>query len=53
MADMDAELWTAVDDHLTTTLLGPDPDLDAALADSSAAGLPACLLYTSPSPRDS
>jgi len=41
MADMDAELWTAVDDHLTTTLLGPDPDLDAALADSSAAGLPA------------
>ena len=38
---MDAELWTAVDDHLTTTLLGPDPDLDAALADSTAAGLPA------------
>jgi len=38
---MDAELWTAVDDHLTTTLLGPDPDLDAALADSNAAGLPA------------
>src|SRR6478736_5069569 len=38
---MDAELWTAVDDHLTTTLLGPDPDLDAALADSTVAGLPA------------
>jgi predicted O-methyltransferase YrrM len=37
---MDPELWTAVDDHLVATLLPPDEVLDAALADSTAAGLP-------------
>jgi len=37
---MDHDLWTTVDDHLVTTLLDDDPVLDAALADSRAAGLP-------------
>ena len=37
---MDPELWTAVDEHLVATLLPPDAVLDAALADSAAAGLP-------------
>jgi predicted O-methyltransferase YrrM len=35
------ELWTAVDSYLGERLLTPDPMLDAALADSAAAGLPA------------
>jgi predicted O-methyltransferase YrrM len=33
--------WTAVDAYMTGALLAPDPALDAALADSAAAGLPA------------
>jgi predicted O-methyltransferase YrrM len=37
---MTSDPWTAVDEHLTGTLLAPDPALDAALADSAAAGLP-------------
>jgi len=32
--------WTAVDDYLVDALLEADPVLDAALADSDAAGLP-------------
>jgi predicted O-methyltransferase YrrM len=32
--------WTAVDDFITDSLIGPDAALDAALADSEAAGLP-------------
>ncbi|MFI5609363.1 O-methyltransferase [Amycolatopsis sp. NPDC051903] len=38
---MTQELWTAVDDYLGDALLPADPVLDAALADSDAAGLPA------------
>jgi predicted O-methyltransferase YrrM len=38
---MTKELWTAVDHYTTDLLLPSDPALDAALADSSAAGLPA------------
>ena len=41
MEGMDNDLWNAIDDHLTTTLLPDDPTLDAALADSEAGGLPA------------
>ncbi|QRP44452.1 O-methyltransferase [Amycolatopsis sp. FDAARGOS 1241] len=37
---MNRELWTAVDDYLGDALLPADPVLDAALADSAAAGLP-------------
>jgi len=37
---MTQELWSAVDDHIVEHLLDPDPVLDAALADSAAAGLP-------------
>jgi predicted O-methyltransferase YrrM len=33
--------WTAVDRYFTDLLHAPDPALDAALADSAAAGLPA------------
>ena len=33
--------WTAVDDYFTELLVGQDPALEAALADSEAAGLPA------------
>jgi predicted O-methyltransferase YrrM len=33
--------WTEVDHYLTDTLVKPDPILDATLADSVAAGLPA------------
>src|SRR4051812_21919716 len=33
--------WTAVDSYLTELFVPPDPTLDAALADSAAAGLPA------------
>ncbi len=38
---MDKQLWTAVDQYTTELLLPPDPVLDAALAASDAAGLPA------------
>jgi predicted O-methyltransferase YrrM len=37
---MTQELWSAVDDYIVEHLLAPDPVLDAALADSTAAGLP-------------
>lgn len=32
--------WTEVDDYVTELLIGPDPVLEAALADSDSAGLP-------------
>jgi len=35
-----AHLWNAVDDFLSSSLLEPDPVLDAALEKSAAAGLP-------------
>lgn len=35
------ELWTAVDNYLTETLIPADPVLDAAMAANSAAELPA------------
>ncbi len=38
---MSQDLWTAVDQYLTATLLPDDPVLDAALAANAAAGLPA------------
>lgn len=38
---MSQETWTAVDRYLAGLLGPPDPVLDAALADSAAAGLPA------------
>lgn len=38
---MSAEDWSAVDAYLVETLLGEDPVLKQALADSAAAGLPA------------
>ena len=38
---MDLELWTAVDRYACDLLVPTDPVLDAALADSAAAGLPA------------
>ena len=38
---MDKQLWTAVDQYTTDLLLPPDPVLEAALAASEAAGLPA------------
>ena len=41
MTTMSLDQWTAVDDYLAETLVGADPALDAALADSVAAGLPA------------
>lgn len=37
---MTQEQWTAVDDYITDLLVPSDPVLDAALADSAAAGLP-------------
>jgi predicted O-methyltransferase YrrM len=37
---MSQELWTAVDRYLTDLFVPPDPSLDAALASSTAAGLP-------------
>ncbi|HEY6533090.1 MAG TPA: O-methyltransferase [Acidimicrobiales bacterium] len=37
---MNDELWNAIDDDLVRTFLPPDPALEAALADSDAAGLP-------------
>ena len=38
---MSQQQWTAVDDYLTGALVGTDEELDAALAASDAAGLPA------------
>lgn len=38
---MSQQQWTAVDDYITGALHGPDGALDAALAASAAAGLPA------------
>jgi len=38
---MSKEQWSAVDHYITGLLLPPDPALDAALAASAAAGLPA------------
>lgn len=38
---MSQEAWSDVDRYITENLLGPDPALDAALADSDRAGLPA------------
>ena len=38
---MEKQLWTAVDQYTTDLLMPADPVLDAALADSNAAGLPA------------
>lgn len=38
---MSQDTWDAVDGYLTGTLVKPDAVLDAALADSAAAGLPA------------
>src|ERR1700679_1573292 len=37
---MTQELYSAVDDYIVGHLIEPDPALDAALADSNAAGLP-------------
>ena len=37
---MDTQLWTEVDQYTTGLLIPPDPILEAALADSEAAGLP-------------
>ena len=38
---MSLEKWTAVDSYISSTLLTPDPTLDAALKASTDAGLPA------------
>lgn len=38
---MSHELWTAVDEYIRGMLMASDPALEAALADSAAAGLPA------------
>ena len=38
---MTQDQWTAVDRYITDLLVRPDPALDAALASSTAAGLPA------------
>jgi predicted O-methyltransferase YrrM len=37
---MSVELWTVVDDYIARTLIGPDADLDHAVRESDAAGLP-------------
>jgi predicted O-methyltransferase YrrM len=39
--DMSQEKWTAVDGFITGLVVPSDPDLEAALADSAAAGMPA------------
>jgi predicted O-methyltransferase YrrM len=38
--EMKSDLWTAVDQYLTKTLIPADPILEAALAANAAAGLP-------------
>jgi predicted O-methyltransferase YrrM len=40
MAQDSQELWTSVDEYLNRATSAPDPTLDAALAASTAAGLP-------------
>jgi predicted O-methyltransferase YrrM len=37
---MTQQLWTDVDRYISDLLVGPDPALEAAMADSAAAGLP-------------
>jgi len=39
-SNMDNELWSNVDDYLVAILAPSDASLDAALADSTAGGLP-------------
>jgi predicted O-methyltransferase YrrM len=39
--DLSPDTWRRVDAYLTETLVGHDPDLDAAVAQQQAAGLPA------------
>jgi len=39
--DPTPEAWRAVDRYFAETLVGPDPDLDAAVAAQQAAGMPA------------
>ena len=41
MADPTPDAWRRVDAYLTETLVGHDPDLEAAVAEQHAAGLPA------------
>jgi predicted O-methyltransferase YrrM len=41
VTDPTPETWRRVDAYLTATLVGHDPDLDAAVAEQHAAGLPA------------
>ena len=41
LGGMTQERWTAVDEYLAGALVAPDPALEAALAASDAAGLPA------------
>jgi predicted O-methyltransferase YrrM len=41
VTDPTPETWRRVDAYLTETLVGHDPDLDAAVAEQHAAGLPA------------
>jgi predicted O-methyltransferase YrrM len=38
---MTQDRWTAVDEYISDLCVGPDPALEAALADCTAAGLPA------------
>src|SRR6478735_9437220 len=40
MADPTPDSWRLVDAYLTNTLVGHDADLEAAVADQNAAGLP-------------
>jgi predicted O-methyltransferase YrrM len=40
MTDPTPDLWRRVDAYLTETLVGHDPDLEHAVADQNAAGLP-------------
>jgi predicted O-methyltransferase YrrM len=39
--DEDQKVWNAVDDYVTETVVGPDAALDAALAATAEAGMPA------------
>jgi predicted O-methyltransferase YrrM len=41
---MSQQRWSAVDDYVDELLIGHDPALEAALADSAAAGLPSIAL---------
>ncbi len=44
---MSRETWAAVDSYLEDRLIGPDPALDAALEQATAAGLPAIAVSPS------